>query len=312
METTSDSGVSKNVFDRSLAVCISMHKWGIRRKVQASDVNVRDAFEDEPVSPEAIAMSKRLIESASYDAIGALDMSIRNELQRLALPASMLRKGMYLVPLASLERVEHMIMAYQVQREGLISDFIAVYGDAISRARETLGPLFREDQYPDRDAVRSAFGVKISYVSFEVPGKLRSISEQLYNREKAKLTATIEQAGDEIRRGMREALAQLVGHLQSKLSEKRPDGRPAIFRDSAVQNIKDWLELLPTRNILDDTDLEVLAGKARQLLDGVAASDLRSDVLLRERVSGQMTEIKASLDTLVTSQPVRKFSWNDE
>jgi len=312
METYSDNGAAKNVFDRSLAVCISTSKWGIRRKVRSEDVSVRDNFEDQPVSPEALAMSKRLIESASYDAIGALDNALRSELQRIALPASMLRKGMYLVPLPMLERVEEMIRDFQVQREGVISDFIAVYGDAISRARETLGPLFREDQYPEPNAVRNAFGVKISYVSFEVPGKLRSISEQLYNREKAKICESIAQAGDEIRTGMREALAKLVGHLQTKLNEKRPDGRPAIFRDSAVQNIKDWLELLPTRNILDDTDLETLANKAKNLLDGVAASDLRSDTLLRERVSGQITEIKASLDGLVTSQPVRKFSWNDE
>ena len=312
METTSDSGISKNVFDRSIAICISMHKWGIRRKVSSNDVSVTDAIEGELVSPETIAMSKQLINSPEYDAIGSLDMGIRNEIARLALPASMLRKGMYLVPIASLERVEAMIFEYTYRRNQLVDDFISCYGQAVQRARETLGPLFHDDQYPDSGAVRAAFAVKVSYVSFEVPGKLRSISEQLYNREKAKLQATIEQAGDEIKRGMREALAQLVGHLQAKLSETRPDGRPAIFRDSAVQNIKDWLELLPSRNILDDTDLDKLAAKARGLLDGVAASDLRTDRNLRERVAGQIAVIKTELDGLVTSQPIRKFSWSEE
>jgi hypothetical protein len=299
-----------NPFDKAVAICISTHSWGIRRKLNANELYM--SKDGEEVSKESVSLSKALIKCDSYDAIKQCDGKYRKALEAISLP-SILQRGAFLVPVGLLDEAERTLADYQKVRECYVNAFIDDYSHAIRIARDTLGPLFDESEYPSEEEVRGSFGVDVRYVSFSIPEKLSTINQAVYQREKAKLEQAMREATEEIRQAMRTGMRELVGHLADKLSAKREDGKPAIFRDSAVTNILDWMKLFEAKNLTDDAALAGLVSQARNVLaaSGATVDDLRKDPYSRAYVAEEMGRIKEQLDGMVTSKPSRKFSFDE-
>ena len=71
-------------------------------------------------------------------------------------------------------------------------------------------------------------------------------------------------------------LAQLVSHLCERISGTQ-DGRPKIFRDSAVTNLTEFFQRFRQLNIGSSQELERLVDQAQSLVRGVQPQALRDD-----------------------------------
>jgi len=103
----------------------------------------------------------------------------------------------------------------------------------------------------------------------------------------------------------------LVGHMRDRLKDG-PDGKPLKFKHTTVSKLVEFLETFEFRNVTDDGELTALVGKARELLKGVDAEDLRTTAELRTRVQQGMAAIAAELDTMVIKRGARKFRLEEE
>jgi hypothetical protein len=119
------------------------------------------------------------------------------------------------------------------------------------------------------------------------------------------------EAADEIQQVLRTAMGELVGHMRDRLKEG-PDGKPLKFKESTVSKLVEFLDTFEFRNVTDDMELSALVGKARELLKGVDAEDLRTTAHLRGKVQQGMAEIAAQLDTMVVKKGTRKFRIEEE
>jgi hypothetical protein len=90
------------------------------------------------------------------------------------------------------------------------------------------------------------------------------------------------------------------------------DGKPLKFKQSTVSNLVEFLSNFSFRNVTDDRQLQDLVGRARDLLQGVAADDLRTSVDMRIRVRQGMAALAADLDGMVVKAGGRKMRLAEE
>jgi len=119
------------------------------------------------------------------------------------------------------------------------------------------------------------------------------------------------EAGREIQQVLRTAMAELVKHMRDRLKDG-PEGKPLRFKETTVSNLVDFLGTFDFRNVTDDAELKALVGKAREMLAGVSADDLRTTAGVRAKVQQGMADLAAELDTMIVKKPGRKFRFNEE
>jgi hypothetical protein len=307
--TDQSSDLAATLSARTIAVQLEIKRLGVRKKVPTTAIKVRGQTE-ETTDPDALRVSKELISCPEYDAILSLDSAFRSRLLKRAVP-SMLRRGVYLVPVDLIERIDREIRAYQTTRETLVDTFVLVYGAAVDDAKARLSTLFDPADYPPKDDVRRAFDVRVQYVSFDVPASLERLSATVFERERSKLQASMQSAADEVRTYLRKGLLDLVAHLHDRLTPDPATGKPKIIRESTVESFQDWLSLFEYRNVTDDAELEQLVNQCRRALDGADAPSLRKDDKYREQLSAEMAGVKDSLGKMIVDRPARKFAWDD-
>ena len=289
---------NENILDKQVLLSLSIHKFGISKKVNTSQITT-DA------TPEMVRVSKHIIDSKAYDAISKHDGNFTRLLTSLALP-SMFRSGVYAVPLALLDRVDSELGKYQETRSSLIDAFIGTYETEVAGAAELLGSLYDPDNYPTPEKVRAAFTIDYKYVSTAVPEKLARIRSDIFERETQKAQQEIQSMTENIKSVLREAVRDMLAHAADKLAPKQ-DGTSQIFRDSLVGNIREFLETFQARNIADDTDLAEICTQIDGLLLGVTPELLRKDDLTREEIRQNFEKITETLDTMLIDRPRRKI-----
>ncbi len=101
-------------------------------------------------------------------------------------------------------------------------------------------------------------------------------------------------------------LAKLVSHLTDRLSGSE-DGKPKIFRDSAVENLRGFFERFRALNVGSNEQLDELVGQCQQIVQGVQPQDLRDRQSLRQHVSTQLSSVQSVLDGLLVDRPRRNI-----
>ncbi len=74
--------------------------------------------------------------------------------------------------------------------------------------------------------------------------------------------------------------AKLIAHLGERLSGS-DDGKPKVFRDSAVGNLREFFDRFRDLSIHSNQQLDDLIQQAQKLLKGVGPQDLRESGDLR-------------------------------
>jgi hypothetical protein len=292
-----------SIMERAVCLSVELCRLGTRRKVASTEVQT-DA------DPDAIHVSKEILESESLDEIKRLDGEIREYVNKRTVPGmSLFRSGVYLVPVDRLEEIDAQLETYKQRREALVERFMENYDTAARAAKNRLGSLYNEDDYPIAGKVRAKFGMETKYVAFSAPDKLKTISSSLYRREQAKLQAAVESATAEIRNVLRASMVDLVNHMVERLSIK-PGEKAKTFRDSLVGNIREFLDNFKSRNIVDDAELARLVEAADSLTRGIDPETLRQSDTARERVAEGFVKIKAELDTMIVQRPGRKVKFD--
>jgi len=283
---------------KELAVCFSLTlgRFSLNRKVRTDQVTV-DADEDR------IGVRKRILNSESYQAIQRLDATIRNYLVCRALP-SLLRKGIYLLPLNQVENIETAMAQFQEERQLLIEKFLASYDESIEEAKKSLRTLFNVWDYPSVERVRQSFTMTYRLFSAEVPESLANISSLVYDREKERAKEFWADSKLLIEETLTSEFSGLVDHLVDRL-QVEPGDKQKIFKNSLLTNFDEWVALYETRDITNNVKLKEQVEKARKVLKSVNPDDLRKDLRVREEIQKSFVEIKETTQSWMIDQPSR-------
>lgn len=250
---------------KTVCIKVRLSTMGNTRKVSTSQIEA-DADKD------LLRVSKHLLDSAELKAIGRFDGEIRRFLYGICLPFEI---GIHLLPVAALEVVEERLRQFLTDRAELVKAFLAAYPSLCQDAAKRLRGLYNPADYPPVDDAAREFGFSWQYVSFGVPDQLKGISQEVWEQEREKAAQRMAEASSEIQQVLRQSMADLVAHMAERLKEGA-DGKPLKFKQTTVSNLVEFLSNFSFRNVTDDQELQSLVTRARELLQGVEADDLRT------------------------------------
>ena len=103
-----------------------------------------------------------------------------------------------------------------------------------------------------------------------------------------------------------EEISKLVEHASERLSGQS-DGRPKVFRDTAITNLTEFFERFRSLNVRSNEQLDALVDRAQQIVAGIKPQQLRDNTVLRQQVASQLAGVHSSLDGLLIDRPRRNI-----
>jgi len=85
------------------------------------------------------------------------------------------------------------------------------------------------------------------------------------------------------------------------------DGKPKIFRDSAVENLTAFFQRFRALNISSSDQLDELVDQAQGIVRGVQPQQLRDDGSLRQQIATQLSGVQSVLEGLLVDRPRRNI-----
>jgi len=138
----------------------------------------------------------------------------RKLLQKHALPFPV--PSVHLIPKESLDTVDAQLSDLKTAFQAEVVNFENQYVDARRQAREILGELFDDADYPVDILPR--FGFTWRFLAVEVPGKSTLLSPEIYAREKQKFQDMMAETRELAQTALREEFAQVVESLSRRLT----------------------------------------------------------------------------------------------
>jgi len=178
------------------------------------------------------------------------------------------------------------------------------YDELRSAAVERLGDLYNPADYPP--SLSGLFSVEWDFPSVEPPSYLLELNPSLYEAEKQRMAARFEQAVEMAESAFTEEFSKLVGHVTERLSGVNEDGQPKTFRNSCIENLREFFERFRTLNVHSSKELDDLVDTAQQALGNAGPQKLREDGDLRQRIATQFSAVASSLDDMLVDKPRRR------
>ena len=245
-------------------------------------------------SASAGRYNKRLLPKAAFAALTATISKIRSTHYEQTLPWD--DQGSRLLTVANYERYTELVDGLRERMVRERARFIEDYDDNIDQARLDLGRLFRIEDYPSKEALHGRFGIRYRIVP--VPDADHFMA-QLASDDTARVKRDIE---SQIEERLHDAVGDLyrrLGEAVERVSERLQegeDGKPLVFRNSMIENIRDLVDVVPRLNIFGDDRLALLCQDVKDRIAHADPDTLRPSPQFNPNVRRQ---VKRDADALI-------------
>ena len=212
--------------------------------------------------------------------------------------------GIRLIPQGAITEFDQQVVALSRELDDAVVVLDRHYDELRSAARNRLGDLFDAGDYPP--TLIGLFAIEHDYPGVEPPDYLRQLNPELYAQECRRVQSRFDEAVQLAEQAFLDELVRLVDHITERLSGQ-DDGKPRVFRDSAVTNLTEFFERFRTLNVRSSEQLDELVARAQQVIGGVEPQQLRDSEALRSRVVNQLASVQSSLDGLLVDRPRRNI-----
>lgn len=285
----------ENIFHKACLVQLSTGCW---QGVTALGSNLMERIGN----AEWLKGAKVLIDPDCLMPVRSVLSKARTYLGKSALPFPI--HGLTLVPKETLTRIDEALCGMKAEFESEVEKFIGSYEEEREKARESLGHLFNEADYPID--VRRKFRFEWRFITMDVPGRSGILTPDLYEREKEKFQTLMEETRELATVALREEFAGIVRHMVERLSGEE-DGKPKRFQASMLDKMGEFLDSFGDRNLFSDDKLAELVDQAREVVSGLSTEELRQDSNLRKYIASEMDELRVAIDGALEDLPRRKI-----
>jgi len=286
----------ENLFEKGCLVQLSASVWGATRKIQPRQIT------DLPVSGEWLRASKKLVDPEALKPINKIINKARSYLTATSLPFPI--KGMEFVPKEMIGRVDERLNGFKSEFNHSVETFMGSYDRLREVAMVHLGELFNETEYPLD--VRKKFAFIWRFIILDVPnGNTSLLAPEVYEREKEKFVQTMEQARELAVQSLREEFAGMVERITDRFSHG-PNGDVKIFKNGTVNHFYEYFETFKERNIFKDHELSELVERAKGILGGKSAEEIRGNDRFKKRIREGMEDVEKAMAEIL-SMPRRRI-----
>lgn len=238
-----------NLNDRALLVTLNIGGWAGRKL----DKQVtKDVARSNGVSTSAGRYNKSLLPNCGLlEDIHGMAGAIRTEFYDNTLAWGI--EGTFILPTNNYLGFTTHFRRRKTEWFSLVDQFDNEYLTLKDKAKQDLGPLYSESDYPAAGDIRHKFYMDMRF--FPVPSS--DFRVQIASDELARIRLDVE---EQVKTAQAVAMKDLWNRVYTKvehIAQKLADPK-AIFRDSMIDNARDLCELLPRLNFSDDPQLETL------------------------------------------------------
>jgi hypothetical protein len=180
----------------------------------------------------------------------------------------------------------------------MCDEFFTAYPDLVADAPIALQGLFKAEDYPDVDTVRTKFGFRRSVkplpeagdFRLDIPAQdLQDIRDEYDKQYAGKLADAM--------RAPWERLHTMLKAISDKVAETGDDDKPKRYHDTFISNPLELCELLTKLNVTNDPKLEEARRQLEVTMLGTNLEVIKEDSIAR-------TELKSKVDAILN-----KFQW---
>ena len=284
------------------AVRLSFTWFGVRKSLSAEQkLQAADTFGAEG---NYLSAGKKLFDTGhpAFRAVTAVRNQAVSLWRGLSLPYP--EPGIRLIRQDDIASFDVQMTSLRAELDESVGHLDEHFAELKAIARERLGRLYNAADYPA--SLRGLFKLEYDFPSVEPPDYLRQLSPALYEQEKARMAARFEEAIRMAEEAFTGELAKLVSHLAERISGQE-DGKPKIFRDSAITNLSEFFERFGQLNVRSNEQLDNLVAQAQRIVRGIEPQELRDSSKLRQHVATQLAGVQSVLDGLLVDRPRRNI-----
>lgn len=277
--------------------------WFGTRKTLSADQKAQ-AAESFGAEGSFLSAGKKLIDvkHPAFRAVSAVKNKAISYFKEVSLPYP--EPGIRLIRHDQLDTINRQMDLFRDELGDAVYHLDRAYSHLKSMAREQLGSLYNEADYPP--SLAGLFAIGWDFPSVDPPDYLQQLNPEVYRQECERVEQRFSEAVQLAEQAFTEELAKLVSHLTERLSGS-DDGKPRVFRDSVVENLTEFFDRFRQLNIGSNEQLDWLVSDARRIVRGVRPQALRDDTNLRQHVATEMSRVQSVLDGLLVNQPRRNI-----
>ncbi|WP_425619159.1 hypothetical protein NA78x_002894 [Anatilimnocola sp. NA78] len=276
--------------------------FGSRKSLTAEQKSqAADTFDAER---DFLSARKKLIDT-THPAMKAVT-SVRGQIiqywRRISLPYP--EAGIRLIRRDDVGGFHLQLTTFKAELAEAVEQLEASYTELKSSARQRLGQLFNASDYPA--TLRGMFDVSWDWPAIDPPQYLQQLSPELYRQECERVQARFTEAMQLAEQAFFEEFSKLLEHLSERLTGEQ-DGKPKVFRDSAIENLREFFQRFQSLNVGTHQQLDELVAQAQRIVHGVAPQKLRDDRIVRREIASQLSGVQSMLDGLMVDRPRRNL-----
>lgn len=280
--TSSTSISSSALAAKAMLVSLAVSQWGNR----ITDKKISEEVNDQHgVAHDMGRYNKMLIRRDALAGLGSVVSRARTFWAEQTLPWT--DGGSRILPAANYWHYVERQRVFAGEFDHEVELLAQKYPEHVEDAKQRLNGAFDAKNYPNVAELRRKFSMNVAITPLPASADFRC---DLSDAEVAKIQADVEKRiGDQFDIATRELFQRVAGavtHLRDKLSAYEVDAETgkvkSPFRDSAIGNLREIVDLLPRLNVTGNADLEDVARRLSETLCLREPSDLRADEKLRD------------------------------
>lgn len=250
----------------------------------------KDVIDNHAAKEKTGRFTKKIINKAGMKAISDVVSRARTYHVAVTLPWS--GDGARILPAAKFMEYSAEMRKFKAEFEAAVSLFENEYHTLKDQARDELGTMYDENNYPHLSEIRDkfAFDTDICPIpnanDFRVNLSVEAVEEikkEFADREKDVLNKAVKHIWKK--------MFEVVKHMHERLSTE-----DAVFQKTTITNLQKIVDDLPMMNITNDQDLEAMRLEIQDKLCAYTPEEIRKDPEKRAEVSATADEIMKKME----------------
>lgn len=207
--------------------------------------------------------------------------------------------GTRLLPTLLYQDYRDAMNKHQIALNTFVTEFIPEYGKAIQEAKNVLGDLFNQAEYPSPDQLRAKIELKLSFMPLPVINDFRLQLLEADNKAiKEQLEQDLHAINDRVLQAIKEKISDPLQRLEKSLSN--PDGK---VNSITIENILGLIEMIPKFNLIGHKEVDDILKEIEEfaipMTDTNQAFIIKNVETEREKKAKKAQELLDKVDSMM-------------
>jgi hypothetical protein len=302
-----DKDLAQKLRQETAGCRLQLQKWGISKALtQGQVIKAAEEFHSDA---KFLRASKKLIDTGHPAWKKVIEIRSRMTAAWKSTTLPYPEPGIRLIRKIHVAGFNAKMSGLRTEFDEAVKDLQERYAELRESARHDLGDLFNEHDYPTQ--IDELFDVHWDYPNLEPPNYLKEINPELYEEQKKRIEARLEEAVAMTEAALAEEMNKLITHMIDRLTGGE-DGKPKQFKDQTVENLREFFDGFKAANIGSNAQLDALMEQAKGVIGSRTPGEMRTDAQIRDQIKEGLQSVATQLDALMVAKPRRKIVLEEE